>query len=140
KNLGAFGEGGAVTTSSAEVARNLRRLRDHGQLAKHVHETIGYNARLDSIQCTCLTLRLSHLPEFNAARRRHADGYRAGLADVDGVRLVDELEGNEGVHHLYVIRVDAERRDEVRTRLGADGVATAIHYPRPIHLQPAYAD
>ncbi len=137
KNLGAFGEGGAVTTGSAEVAATLRRLRDHGQGAKNRHDMIGYNARLDAAKCTCLTVRVRHLPEVNAARRKVAARYRAGLADVPGLRLVAEDAGGSPVYHLFVVRT--ARRDELAAALAEQGISSAIHYPTPIHLQPAYA-
>jgi dTDP-4-amino-4,6-dideoxygalactose transaminase len=139
KNLGALGEGGAVTTQDGELAELVRRLRDHGQAGRHDHVEIGYNARLDALQCACLSVSLRRLDAGNAARRRLAAHYRARLADLPGVRLVAEPAGAAPVYHLMVIRVDAARRDAIRDRLGAAGIATAVHYPRPIHLQRAYA-
>jgi dTDP-4-amino-4,6-dideoxygalactose transaminase len=139
KNLGALGEGGAITTQDGELAERIRRLRDHGQRGRHDHVDIGYNARLDALQCACLSISLTRLPAGNAARRRLAAHYRTRLAEVPGVRLVAEPAGSAPVYHLMVIRVDAARRDAVRERLAAGGIATAIHYPRPIHLQRAYA-
>jgi dTDP-4-amino-4,6-dideoxygalactose transaminase len=139
KNLGALGEGGAVTTRDGELAELVRRLRDHGQAGRHDHVEIGYNARLDALQCAFLSVSLRRLDAGNAARRRLAAHYRARLADLPGVRLVAEPAGSAPVYHLMVIRVDAARRDAIRDRLGAAGIATAVHYPRPIHLQRAYA-
>jgi dTDP-4-amino-4,6-dideoxygalactose transaminase len=136
KNLGAFGEGGAVTTSDAAIADRLRRLRDHGQAGRHDHVEIAYNARLDSLQCACLSITLRRLDAANAARRALAARYRERLGDV---RLVDEAAGSAPVYHLMVARVDAARRDAIRDTLAAAGIATAIHYPTPIHLQRAYA-
>lgn len=137
KNLGAFGEGGAVTTSSAEVAQMVRELRDHGQSQKHTHRHVGYNARLPSILCAALEVSLRYLDEANAARQRAAARYRERLAGVDGVRLVGEVTGGEHVYHLFVVRV--AERDRVAAALAEEGIATAIHYPTPIHRQPAYA-
>jgi dTDP-4-amino-4,6-dideoxygalactose transaminase len=139
KNLGALGEGGAVTTRDGELAELVRRLRDHGQAGRHDHVEIGYNARLDALQCAFLSVSLRRLDAGNAARRRLGAHYRARLADLPGVRLVAEPAGSAPVYHLMVIRVDAARRDAIRDRLGAAGIATAVHYPRPIHLQRAYA-
>jgi dTDP-4-amino-4,6-dideoxygalactose transaminase len=139
KNLGALGEGGAVTTQDGELAELVRRLRDHGQDGRHDHVDIGYNARLDALQCACLSVSLGRLDAGNAARRRLAAHYRARLAALPGVRLIAEPAGSAPVYHLMVIRVDAARRDAIRDRLAAAGIATAIHYPRPIHLQRAYA-
>ena len=139
KNLGAFGEGGAVTTSDPEVAARMRRLRDHGQGARHDHLEIGYNARLNAISCACLSISLAHLDEANTRRRAIAARYRQRLADVPAVRLVTEEPGATAVYHLMIVRVDAGRRDAVRDALSREGIATAIHYPTPIHLQKAYA-
>jgi dTDP-4-amino-4,6-dideoxygalactose transaminase len=139
KNLGALGEGGAITTRDAAVAERVRRLRDHGQAGRHDHVDVGYNARLDALQCAWLSVSLGRLDAGNAARRRLAAHYRARLAALPGVRLIAEPAGSAPVYHLMVIRVDAARRDAIRDRLAAAGIATAIHYPRPIHLQRAYA-
>jgi dTDP-4-amino-4,6-dideoxygalactose transaminase len=139
KNLGALGEGGAITTSDPQVLEAVRRLRDHGQGARHDHVDIGYNARLDALQCACLSISLRRLDAGNSARRRHASQYRERLAGVRGVRLVVEAPQSQPVYHLMIARVDAARRDAVRDALNAAGVATAIHYPTPIHLQRAYA-
>jgi dTDP-4-amino-4,6-dideoxygalactose transaminase len=139
KNLGALGEGGAVTTRDPELAARVLRLRDHGQAGRHDHADIGYNARLDALQCACLSISLAKLDAGNAARARLAAHYRAQLAGVPGVRLIAEPAGSSPVYHLMVVRVDAGRRDAIRDALAAAGVATAIHYPRPIHLQRAYA-
>ena len=138
KNLGALGEGGCVTTHDEQLAARMRSLRDHGQLARHDHVEIGYNARLDSIQCACLAINLRRLDDANAARRTLAARYRDRLASVPGVRLIAEAPG-EPVYHLFVVRVDARIRDDVRERMAAAGVGTAIHYPTPMHLQRAYA-
>jgi dTDP-4-amino-4,6-dideoxygalactose transaminase len=139
KNLGAFGEGGCVTTARDDVAAAVRRLRDHGQGERHDHLEVGYNARLDAIVCACLQISLRRLEAGNAARRLRAARYRQHLAAIPGVTLVAEVPGAVPVYHLMVIRVAAAHRDPVRAALAADGIATAIHYPRPIHLQPAYA-
>jgi dTDP-4-amino-4,6-dideoxygalactose transaminase len=139
KNLGALGEGGAITTRDPELAERVKRLRDHGQAGRHDHVDIGYNARLDALQCACLSVSLGKLDAGNAARRRAAARYRDQLADAPGVRLLAEPAGSSPVHHLMIVRVDAARRDAIRDALGKAGIATAIHYPRPIHLQRAYA-
>ena len=139
KNLGALGEGGIVTTSDVAVADHVKRLRDHGQAGRHDHVEVAYNARLDSVQCACLSISLRRLDAANTARRALAARYREGLAGTPGVRLIDVAPGSEPVYHLMVVRVDAGRRDAIRDALGKAGVATAIHYPTPIHLQRAYA-
>jgi len=138
KNLGAFGEGGAVTTNSGEVATELRQLRDHGQAKKHEHRLIGYNARLPAILCAALRVSLRYLDGANDGRRRAAARYQEQLAGTDGVRLIDVADASEPVYHLFVVRVAG--RDQVAARLAESGVASAVHYPTPIHLQPAYRE
>ena len=137
KNLGAIGEGGAVTTSDPIVAESVRRLRDHGQAGRHDHVDIAYNARLDSVQCACLEISLRRLAAANETRRARAARYRARLGNA--VRFVTEAPDSSPVYHLMVVRVDAAKRDAIRDALGKAGVATALHYPTPIHLQRAYA-
>ncbi|HEY0250683.1 MAG TPA: DegT/DnrJ/EryC1/StrS family aminotransferase [Kofleriaceae bacterium] len=136
KNLGAIGEGGAVTTNDPALADRVRRLRDHGQAGRHEHVEVGYNARLDSVQCACLEINLARLPAANDARRARAARYRQQLPNV---RFTEIAPDSQPVYHLMVIRVDAAKRDAIREGLGKAGIATAIHYPTPIHLQKAYA-
>ena len=137
KNLGAFGEGGAITTKHAELADHIKRLRDHGQAARHDHAEIGYNARLDSVQCACLSISLRRLDEANAKRRALAARYRERLEG--RVKMFVEKPGSTAVYHLFVVRVDAAKRDAIRDAMAKAGVATAVHYPTPIHQQRAYA-
>jgi dTDP-4-amino-4,6-dideoxygalactose transaminase len=115
----------------------IRRLRDHGQSRKYVHEVEGYNGRMHAIQAAFLRIKLRHLTRWNAARRRAAAVYRDALADVDDVRLPVEAAGMAHVYHLFVIRVD--RRDELQRHLAERGIGTGLHYPVPLHLQAAYA-
>jgi dTDP-4-amino-4,6-dideoxygalactose transaminase len=136
KNLGACGEAGAITTGRAEVASRARRLRDHGQAEKNVHETEGTNARLDALQAAALRIKLPRLQEWNEQRRRIAAIYDAGLRDA-GVRIPVQAPGRRHVYHLYVIR--HPERDRLRAALGEAGIGTGLHYPVPLHLQPAYA-
>src|SRR5215212_7470363 len=140
KNLGAYGEGGAVVTDDAEVARRLRMLRDHGSEQKYRHELVGYNFRLEGIQGAVLSVKLKHLDDWNALRRQHAARYRvllAPLADSGTLVLPREADYAEHVYHLFVVQTDA--RDGLQRYLSAAGVQTGIHYPVPVHLQPAYA-
>lgn len=137
KNLGACGEGGALVTDNAELAARARALRDHGQSRKHCHQTLGYNYRMSGFQGAVLRIKLKYLDRWNAARQAHARRYverLAGLRDV-GLPLVDEE--MQSVFHLFVLELD--RRDQIAARLRADGVHTGLHYPVPVHLQPAYA-
>lgn len=137
KNLGSCGEGGAVTGNSAAHLETVRRLREHGQSRKYVHEMEGYNGRMHAIQAAFLRVKLPHLAEWNAARRRAADHYREALADVPEIRLPIERPGATHVYHLFVIR--AERRDALQQHLTTRGIGTGLHYPVPLHLQAAYA-
>jgi dTDP-4-amino-4,6-dideoxygalactose transaminase len=136
KNLGAYGEGGAVTTNSDRVAERVRRLRDHGSTRKYEHVELGLNSRLDELQAAVLRVKLRHLAAWNARRRQHAQRYAAALAGLDVV-LPTARPGHEHVFHLYVIQTPPGSRDEVQRALAARGVATGIHYPIPIHQQPA---
>jgi len=140
KNLGAYGEGGAVVTNDAGVARRLRLLRDHGSELKYKHEIVGYNSRLEGIQGAVLNVKLKYLDEWNALRRQHAARYRellAPLADTGALALPVAADYAEHVYHLFVVQTEA--RDRLQRYLSAAGVQTGIHYPVPIHLQPAYA-
>lgn len=138
KNLGAYGEGGAVVTNDEEVARRVRLLRDHGSERKYVHEIVGYNFRLEGLQGAVLGVKLKYLDRWNALRREHAALYNELLAGSNGgLTLPREMPYAEHIYHLYVVQLDA--RDELQKRLTEAGVQTGIHYPVPIHLQPAYA-
>ena len=147
KNLGGCGEGGMVTTSNRDFAQRIRRLRDHGQVEKYRHVEEGYNGRLDALQAAILRVKLGHLPAWNERRRALALKYRSVLADLaarsgDGpgrgaIVLPVERAGARHVYHLFCVRV--KDRDRVRAALLEKGVETGVHYPIPLHLQPAYA-
>ena len=138
KNLGAYGEGGAVVTNDAEVARRVRQLRDHGSERKYQHEIIGYNFRLEGIQGAVLNVKLKYLDGWNDLRRAHAARYGELLADLDGGALMLPRESADvrHIYHLYVVQTPA--REALQKHLSAAGIQTGIHYPVPIHLQPAY--
>jgi dTDP-4-amino-4,6-dideoxygalactose transaminase len=136
KNLGAYGEGGFITTNDADLARKVRMIRDHGSETRYKHDMIGFNARPDEIQAVVIRTKLPHLPEWNDTRRRHAALYNQLLADTP-VITPGVLPDAEPVYHLYVIR--APRRDELQVYLKEKGIFTGIHYPIPVHLQKALA-
>jgi dTDP-4-amino-4,6-dideoxygalactose transaminase len=136
KNLGALGDGGAVTTSSVDAFETVKLLRNHGDRAKSVHDVVGYCNRLDNLQAGLLLAKLAHLTDWNNARRAAAWRYDALLAASGGATPLDCRDDVRHVYHLYVVQVDD--RDAVRERLLAEGVQTGIHYPVPLHLQPAY--
>ncbi|MFK0203963.1 DegT/DnrJ/EryC1/StrS family aminotransferase [Streptomyces lavendulae] len=136
KNLGAYGDGGAVVTDSDELAERMRLLRAHGERVRHRHETVGFNSRLDSLQAVVLSAKLKRLDAWNALRREAAMRYEAMLADVDAVRAPSGADEGHA-WHLYVVRVPD--RDTILERVRAEGIGAAIHYPVPIHLTPAFA-
>jgi dTDP-4-amino-4,6-dideoxygalactose transaminase len=134
KNLGAYGEGGAVTTNDAALARTMRLLRSHGSERRYVHEMIGYNYRMDGIQGAVLGVKLPYLDGWNAGRRAAAARYDALLSDVERPHVPADV---EHVYHIYPVFVD--ERDRVREALMRAGIETNVHYPGPCHLQPAFA-
>lgn len=136
KNLGALGEAGALVTNSPTIHEQVKILRDHGQEKKYHHARIGWNARMDGIQGAALRIKLADLPAANAARRAHAERYDELLASLDVVRPYVAPAGTP-VYHIYAIRVG--RRDQVLRALGDRGIGCGVHYPVPVHLQPAYA-
>lgn len=137
KNLGALGDGGAVTTSDPETARRLRSLRNYGSTEKYRHDEVGWNSRLDEVQAALLAVKLTRLDEHNARRDAVARRYDEGLAGLD-LLLPERVAGTTPVWHLYVVRSPA--RDRLREHLAAHGVETLVHYPVPCHRQPAFAD
>jgi dTDP-4-amino-4,6-dideoxygalactose transaminase len=137
KNLGAYGDGGMVVTSDRDIAKRVEMLRNYGQKEKYHHLFRGYNRRLDTLQAAVLRVKLKYLDKWNTARRWNAILYRKFL-EGSGVVLPGEALGAESVWHLYVI--GTRQRDVLRDRLVSRGIAASIHYPIPIHLQPAYRD
>lgn len=137
KNLGAYGEGGALVTNDDDHADRARRLRDHAQSERYHHDEVGFNYRMDSFQGAVLNIKLKHIDAWNAARRQHAHRYAELLADLP-LQTPEFMDDSESVWHLYVIEV--ESRDEVREKLTEAGVASGLHYPIPVHLQKAYAN
>ncbi len=136
KNLGAYGDGGGVVSQDAGFIKRLRMLANHGRIEKYTHEIEGVNSRLDGLQAAVLRVKLRHLDAWNAGRRRVAARYLAALGGVVKALPVTRPEA-EPVWHLFVVRV--ADRDGFQARLKARGVATGVHYPIPLHLQPAYA-
>ncbi len=136
KNLGAYGDAGAVTTNDTELAERIRMLRNHGRKTKYTHEIEGTNSRLDEIQAGFLRVKLRYLKAWNEARRRKAELYKSLLKDT-GVTLPFEKEDSYHVYHLFVIRHPL--RDRIQKALTEHNIRTGIHYPVPLHLQPAYS-
>lgn len=136
KNMGACGEGGAVTTNDKNLAAKIRMLRDHGQSRKYHHEIEGYNGRCDALQAAALRVKLKHLPAWNEARRKNARRYFELLQGTDGIVLPKVGKNSLHIFHLFVIQVD--ERDIVQEALREVAIQTGLHYPIPLHLQKAY--
>jgi len=132
KNLGAYGEGGFITTSDDDLAAKIRMIRDHGSNRRYYHDLIGFNGRLDELQAVVLRAKLPHLEDWNNQRRMHAQKYGELLKGTPAVTPL-ELDGNRHVYHMFVIQTP--RRDELQNYLKEKGIGTGIHYPVPIHLQ-----
>lgn len=135
KNLGAYGEGGAVVTSDERYVEPLKQLRDQGQREKYYHTMVGYNYRMEAIQGAVLGVKLKYLDDWNAVRRKHAAVYSRELAD-SGLRLLEELPDTKSVHHIFPLFTT--ERDDLREHLQKAGISTGLHYPIPVHLQPAF--
>jgi dTDP-4-amino-4,6-dideoxygalactose transaminase len=138
KNLGAYGDAGMVTSSDAAFLDRVRRMANHGGgTDKYDNVVLGTNSRLDTLQAAVLRVKLRHLDAWDAERRQRVRAYDAALDGIPGVVTPRERAGSQSAWHLYTVRL--ERRDAVQAHLKSKGIATAVHYPRPIHLQPAMA-
>jgi dTDP-4-amino-4,6-dideoxygalactose transaminase len=137
KNLGAYGEAGAVVTNDSDLAGRIKVLRDHGQPTKYHHSHIGWNARMDGFQGAVLSVKLKHLEAWNEARRKSAQRYNELLDGCDGIVLPRQADDAKHVYHVYSIRVKG--RDSLMSVLTEKGIQYGIHYPMPIHLQGAYS-
>ncbi len=138
KNLGAFGDGGMVITDKTDIYDKVMMLRDYGRKGRYEHIVKGYNTRLDTVQAVVLSAKLKRLDEWNRMRQQVAAWYREELDGVNGLRVPCAGDDRTHVYHLYVVRVS--QRDRVLEKLNAEGVGSLIHYPIPVHLQPAYQD
>lgn len=153
KNLGAYGEGGAVMTDDEALAKKFKMIRDHGAEQKYYHQIYGHNYRMEGIQGAVLGVKLKHLKDWTDGRRRVAAKYRELLKEVDGLILPKEMDYAKHVYHLFVIQVRSQKsdtsaslsagarsqkRDELQKFLGENGVSTGLHYPVPLHLQPCF--
>lgn len=137
KNLGAYGDAGFISTSSDETALLLRKLRDHGRTSKYAHDVIGYNQRMDALQAAILSVKLRHIDDWIAARRKIAAHYDARLRPA-GFKTIAPRPDTEPVYHLYV--AEASNRDAVADTLAREGIATGVHYPIPLHRQAALSN
>jgi dTDP-4-amino-4,6-dideoxygalactose transaminase len=137
KNLGAYGEGGAVITDDENMYNQIKALRQHGLIKKNSHGYIGHNYRMDEIQGAILNVKLKYLPAWTEKRRINANEYRNCLRNIKQVTLPDEMPNTKHVYHLFTLRVS--KRDELAEYLAANGISTQVYYPIPCHLQPAYS-
>ena len=135
KNLGAMGDAGACVTNKSELSHKIRLISNHGQDSKYEHKIVGYNYRLDSLQAAVLSVKLKYLSAWNTRRSEIANHYKVKLENT-GLKLPSEMDGRKHVWHQYVIRT--AKRDELANALAESGIATAIHYPIPLHLQPSF--
>lgn len=137
KNLGAYGEAGAVLTSDTALAEKMRRIRDHGSKEKYRHVVAGHNYRIEAMQAAILRAKLPHLDAWTTSRRANADYYRSVLENIPHLELPKVREGGRHVYHLFVIQVP--ERDRLQEHLQQKEIATGLHYPIPLHLQPCFA-
>jgi len=147
KNLGAFGEGGAVTTNSVDTYDYMKKIREHGQSQKYYHSTMGHNYRMEGIQGAVLGIKLGHLSKWTESRRSNAQKYNKLFKEIDSVIPPREMPYAKHVYHLYVIRVNSsdknnrkETRDHLQKFLNEQGISTGLHYPVPLHLQECFKD
>jgi dTDP-4-amino-4,6-dideoxygalactose transaminase len=138
KNLGAYGDGGMLTTNDDEIARNIRVLRDHGSPRKYHHVTVGYNSRLDSLQASILRVKMNHIDAWNDARRTAAAHYAKALAGIPGLTTPVEAPYSRHVYHQYTVRIAGGKRDHVRDALQQEGISSMIYYPEAMHQSPYF--
>ncbi len=137
KNLGCYGDGGAMFTNDDDLAGKLRMIANHGSSVRYHHDAVGVNSRLDSLQAAVLDIKLKRLDEYNKARQKAADFYTAGLKEIPAITTPKVARYSTHVFHQYTLLID-QGRDEVRTALTNEGIASGVYYPTPLHLQSAY--
>ena len=140
KNLGCYGDGGALFTSDEELAERIRMIANHGQRVKYYHDIIGCNSRLDTLQAAVLDVKLQHLDQYNQARQAAATRYNQGLQDIDLLTLPTTLLQSTHVYHQYTLRVGGGHRDALKAHLADRGIPSMVYYPLPLHEQQAFRD
>ena len=138
KNLGCFGDGGAIFTDDDGLAKRMRSITNHGSTIKYYHDDVGVNSRLDTLQAAVLRVKLKYLDEYNKARRNAASFYDSRLAEPDGVEIPLRSDKSTHIFHQYTIKTDPERRDELKDFLAGKNIPSMVYYPVPMHLQKAY--
>lgn len=141
KNLGAAGDGGLITSTRDDLAARVRSLRVHGEIDKYLHESVGFNSRLDSLQAAILQVKLAHLDRWSDARAAHAAVYNQALAGLEGISTPVDAKRGRHVWNQYVLQIRRGEgsRDDLRSALAGKGIGSAIYYPRPLHLQPCFS-
>ncbi|WP_236980817.1 DegT/DnrJ/EryC1/StrS family aminotransferase [Membranihabitans maritimus] len=139
KNLGAYGDGGAIFTNNDELAHKIRILCNHGMETRYYHDEIGVNSRLDSIQACVLEVKLKYLPSYNQARYDAASLYKQMLKDVDEIVLPEESKYSDHVYHQFTLKITNGQRDQLKTYLDEQGIPSGVYYPVPLHKQKAFA-
>jgi Predicted pyridoxal phosphate-dependent enzyme apparently involved in regulation of cell wall biogenesis len=137
KNLGAYGEAGALVTNDEDLYERMKLIHDHGSVVRYHHDVVGHNYRMEAFQGAVLSVKVKYLEEWTQKRRANAGLYNEMLADVAGLQTPEELDNTFCVYHLYVIQVDD--RDGLQRYLQENGISTGLHYPVPLHMQRAYA-
>ena len=138
KNLGCYGDGGAIFTNNDELAEKIRMIVNHGEKIKYHHEIIGCNSRLDSIQAEILNIKLKYLDEYNSNRQIMANNYNLAFNEINELKIPKVINSSEHVYHQYTLRVANGQRDKLKLYLNDLGIPTMIYYPVPIHKQKAY--
>jgi UDP-2-acetamido-2-deoxy-ribo-hexuluronate aminotransferase len=139
KNLGCFGDGGALMTNDVDLAKKMRMIANHGQSVKYIHDTIGCNSRLDTLQAAVLNVKLNYLDSYSDSRNRVADAYDSAFANIDGVIIPARTNQSNHVFHQYTLRVKDGKRDALKKHLETQGVPSMIYYPIPLYKQKAFA-
>jgi len=140
KNLGAYGDGGALFTGNTELAAKIQAISNHGMIERYHYDYIGINSRLDTIQAAILSVKLKHLDEYNHARQLAADFYDTALGELNGISIPARVKYSNHIFHQYTIRVAGGKRDELKSHLEKASVPAMIYYPLPLHIQRAYSD
>lgn len=140
KNLGCYGDGGAIFTNDSFLAEKLQMIANHGQKKKYYHDSIGVNSRLDTLQAAILSVKLDHLNEYSAARNRVADRYDTAFKNTKGLVIPERAKNSTHVFHQYTLQIDGGKRDELKSFLQEKEIPSMIYYPVPLHLQKAYLE
>ncbi|MCL4157514.1 UNVERIFIED_CONTAM: hypothetical protein GTU68_066142 [Idotea baltica] len=140
KNLGCYGDGGAIFTNDDQLADRARKMANHGQRVRYYHDEVGINSRLDSIQAAILRIKLRHLDTYSGARQAAADRYDAAFADIDALTIPARSESSNHVFHQYTLKCNGVSRDALVEKITAQGIPAMIYYPVPLHMQKAYTD